>query len=358
MNSNFTITDCSYQPLDLNTIQGDSFTLMGESDDHTRCYYRINDENNLLSLTERINKIHRAQFENLLVSDLESLRRESVHGKKELILVAQASFKGLSLPPHQTKQELMDLVRELNELWNLLPDKPKTFDISSLAITRGKLKTLPKVVGNLAGLKELFLTSNYLRSFPESACNLSELQILDLGFNALNDLPDSIGNLKKLQKLYFENNNELHSLPESFCDLEQLQSAVFSFNWLERLPALFGNLSQLQSVSFECNQLGAGAIPESFGNLKKLERLNLSGNRLSDLPESFGNLPKLVHVALSHNRFTSIPACLYRLPRSCEVDFEDNLLTHEAIRNVKAILDQPNYNGPKIRLSIGRNDDG
>jgi len=40
-------------------------------------------------------------------------------------------------------------------------------------------------------------------------------------------------------------------------------------------------------------------LPESIGNLRKLDELNLWGNRLKDLPESMKNLKSLKYLNLA-----------------------------------------------------------
>lgn len=64
----------------------------------------------------------------------------------------------------------------------------------------------------------------------------------------------------------------------------------------------------------------AAELPDTFGNLKKLETLNLERNSLQALPESILNVKSLKTVNLSGNRLAALPAFLYALTR---LDFAD-----------------------------------
>ncbi len=54
-------------------------------------------------------------------------------------------------------------------------------------------------------------------------------------------------------------------------------------------------------------------LPDWIGELKALERLNLSGNQLSSIPESIGDLEKLTGLYISFNWITELPESLGRL---------------------------------------------
>ncbi|MDJ0516045.1 MAG: COR domain-containing protein, partial [Trichodesmium sp. MO_231.B1] len=77
------------------------------------------------------------------------------------------------------------------------------------------------------------------------------------------------------------------------------------------LPESIGNLTKLEHLDLTGNQLKN--LPESIGNLTKLEHLDLTGNQLKNLPESIGNLTKLEHLDLSFNELTSLPKSITKL---------------------------------------------
>ena len=108
-------------------------------------------------------------------------------------------------------------------------------------------------------------------------------------------LYDSITSLTKLTKLtitrsyadeidYFDRygtdfyETVLHSLPEAFGMLQTLKKVDFTGNGLESLPESIGNLSNLQELILKYNNLKR--LPDSISNLRKLKYLDLSQNNL------------------------------------------------------------------------------
>ncbi|AGS80636.1 leucine rich repeat protein [Leptospira phage vB_LnoZ_CZ214-LE1] len=69
-----------------------------------------------------------------------------------------------------------------------------------------QLKTLPKEIGQLKNLQELYLSDNQLATLPKEIGQLKNLQELDLHNNQLATLPKEIGQLKNLQALGLINN--------------------------------------------------------------------------------------------------------------------------------------------------------
>ncbi|EMY24618.1 leucine rich repeat protein [Leptospira interrogans serovar Australis str. 200703203] len=81
------------------------------------------------------------------------------------------------------------------------------------------LKTLPKEIGNLQNLKELYLSANEITTLPPEIGNLKNLQVLSLNGNRLETIPKEIGNLKNLKELSIEW-NKLQTLPKEIGNLK------------------------------------------------------------------------------------------------------------------------------------------
>ena len=80
-------------------------------------------------------------------------------------------------------------------------------------------------------------------------------------------------------------------------------------------------------------------LPENFGNLKKLESLNLEANGLQCFPESVLNIKSLKTVNLSCNKLTEFPTFLYLLKRLDFVDLSGNCIAAlpPGIENLQAV---------------------
>lgn len=118
------------------------------------------------------------------------------------------------------------------------------------------IKTLPKSIGQLSGLKNLILDHNGLEKLPGETGNLAELTMLSLSGNNLKTLPAEIGKLSKLEALELSNNP------------------------LTALPASIGNLESLKLLNLSYTSIAK--LPENIIRLKNLETLLVSGTKLTD----------------------------------------------------------------------------
>jgi Leucine-rich repeat (LRR) protein len=93
-------------------------------------------------------------------------------------------------------------------------------------------------------------------------------------------------------------------LPATIGNLRNLQKLDLSSTGLpDPLPASIDHLAQLQWLNLKENQL-AGPLPTALGNLTHLQALELADNRLSGpLPDWMRSLPRLQRLYLSGNRF-------------------------------------------------------
>jgi Leucine-rich repeat (LRR) protein len=90
------------------------------------------------------------------------------------------------------------------------------------------------------------------------------------------------------------------SLPDSLGNLTKLQHLqLATSSKLERLPHSFGNLTNLQSIDLsKCPKLEQ--LPDAFENLKRLEFLDLLDcKKLKQLPDNFENLTGLKYLDLT-----------------------------------------------------------
>ncbi|MCO5590587.1 hypothetical protein L7F22_044558 [Adiantum nelumboides] len=161
---------------------------------------------------------------------------------------------------------------------------------------------------NLSGCKNL-------KDLPQFDLFLRDLQWFSLnGCKRIDYLHCSIGSLTKLIYLDVSDCTSLRSLPDSIqdgCSLKQLRLSGCSL--LQSLPEGIGRCFELSEVCLD--QTGLSTLPESLGDLKRLEKLSLeSCQNLACLPPSIGGLELL--------RVCNLSECpkLQQLPdRFCEL---------------------------------------
>ncbi|XP_071373094.1 X-ray radiation resistance-associated protein 1 [Centroberyx affinis] len=129
---------------------------------------------------------------------------------------------------------------------------------------------------SFCSLRELDLSLNGLRNMTFDAANFPHLEVLDLSYNKLSaDDIVSIGRLSRLKVLHLSG-NRLHHLPpnlgSSDLDLTQLPTTEEDTQF-----------RALEVLMLDDNKLSSGVF-SSLANLRRLQYLNLQGNRISEIP--------------------------------------------------------------------------
>ena len=173
--------------------------------------------------------------------------------------------------------------------------------------------------GKLKGIKELKISEN-LSSFPQEIFDLADtLELLDLSHNMLSTLPD-LSLFKKL-KIAFFSNNKFTSLPASFKECQNLYMLGFKANKIENFDEDILPLS-ISWLILTDNKIKK--LPNSIGNLIKLQKCALAGNKIQELPNSMQNCTNLELLRLSANNLHDIPSWLLELPKLSWLAFSGN----------------------------------
>ena len=166
---------------------------------------------------------------------------------------------------------------------------------------------IPKEIGNLINLKQLFLNNNKLTGeIPREFEKLTNLENLSLYVNYLNgEIPFYLGNLMNLTHLLLGNNEFSGEIPKEIGNLINLTQLGLGNNKLTgEIPKELGNLINLTHLI-----LGGwgsnltGKIPKELGNLKNLTLLQLGRSNLSgEIPYELGSLTELEGLYLEFNQ--------------------------------------------------------
>ncbi|XVF78882.1 hypothetical protein PTKIN_Ptkin14bG0173200 [Pterospermum kingtungense] len=120
----------------------------------------------------------------------------------------------------------------------------------------------------------------------------------------------------------------LGELPDSIGNLRSLEVLDVSSSNLEgSIPASLVNLTRLNFLDLHHNLIH-GPILFSFSNFKQLNSLDLSDNNLAgQISDSFENLTELIDFSLGNNQFSGpLPLSAFNLAQIESLDFSENKL--------------------------------
>lgn len=204
--------------------------------------------------------------------------------------------------------------------------------------------------GKLKGVKTVKISQN-LTEFPKEIFTLADsLEILDLSNNALSSIPEDIYKLKKLKILFLSFNN-FTEVPSALAKCENLYMVGFKSNQIET----FEEESLPETVSWLIltdNKIKK--LPQSIGNLTKLQKCALAGNELTSLPQSMSKCVNLELLRLSANKLQEIPAWLTTLPKLSWFAFSGNPCT----KNISCDIDEIEYEQLELQECLGEGASG
>jgi Leucine-rich repeat (LRR) protein len=286
------------------------------------------------------------------------------------------------IPPEILKLEnLSDL--DLSD--NLFSDFPsnllKLKELRCLNLSGNKLTVIPQEISTLNNLSDLDLSDNLFCLFPLHVLYLQKLTVLDLSRNNISKIEISAAELdgikqlnnpipiqtlrlnennlsklhdklfptlKKIEELDLHKNN-FNEFPHEINKLKTLLKLDLSENKLTYLPEELSYISSLKELDLSGNSLRS-LNNSGIGELRSLEGLYISGNKLSDITDS---LPiSLIRLDLRGNSLNTFPNQLLKLEKIQSLYLGGNNL---AIHPDYEISDISNLKELK-RLDVSNND--
>ncbi|KFK43052.1 hypothetical protein AALP_AA1G072000 [Arabis alpina] len=239
----------------------------------------------------------------------------------------------------QRLEKLRTLDLSYNNLNNsVLPFLTAARSLRTLNLRSNTLEGVPPLneLANMTELRVLVLELNRLiSSFSvQGLINLRELEILDLRSTGITNIEAYDGlRMTKLKTLYLSSNEfseaaQLKGL-ENLVELKVLSLAGNYFNHTRSIEVL-KDMPKLQELDLSSNRFSdlngnhEGAVFPS-----SLQVLSLQGNQLSLTAKGYSNicaLTKLRELDLRYNALTNLPYCLCNLSRLRTLDLSDNQL--------------------------------
>ncbi|URE41248.1 STYKc [Musa troglodytarum] len=203
----------------------------------------------------------------------------------------------------------------------------------------------------LTSLKVVILVSlGIWGPLPDKIHRLYSLEVLDLSSNFFyGSIPPKISAMKKLHTFSLDGNYFNDTVPDWFASLDNLMILSLRRNGLKGLlPGSISRVSTLTELALSGNSI-SGQIP-NLSSLNSLETLDLGDNRLGselpimpkgvvtillsknllagEIPQQFGELDRLQHLDLSFNLLEGSPlAALFSLPNISYLNLASNMLS-------------------------------
>ncbi|XP_059152219.1 leucine-rich repeat serine/threonine-protein kinase 2-like [Physella acuta] len=249
---------------------------------------------------------------------------------------------------------LTTLDLSLNKIEVLNLGSHKSQSITDLLIMKNEIKTFPQGLDQaFPHLSRLDISKNKLKDLPNMPCNLVDLQYLDCSHNSILILPEEFFRFSSKLETFIGVNNGLELLPsESLAvHLNRLATVKLSNNRITEkepfyIPKFILELPNLRSVDLSSNGI-LGFPPPTLWKTQmlkdlllshnqidklnldgsrmwgKLEKLNLSHNKIAELPKEIGHLVALQSLDLSYNKFlSSLPDELGRCSKIWEMPMD------------------------------------
>lgn len=143
-------------------------------------------------------------------------------------------------------------------------------------------------------LRKMILGGSSLRDVPpvfgDHYLALEELSLDGVGKDL--NIPENFGNLTKLKKLHItprnsSSDNRILSMPKTFGKLRSLENLIIRYIGKIDFNGTLGQLTNLKNLDCSVTE-----IPKDFGNLKKLESIDVSSQN-AYLPESLSQCTNL-----------------------------------------------------------------
>ena len=189
---------------------------------------------------------------------------------------------------------------------------PYTTSLEDLNLS-SKLKNIINAVREMNPPIELFeIYKTYLKIAPIFIKDFNRI------YDKFRNLPEKekqfIIDLEKLSGINIYRAFYLDTLQSFFVQNGHIHSLNFHKDGLDSLPDSIGNLERIEKLDLRGNPgKGLKVLPDTIGNLTHLKELNLSYNNLKSLPRSFKNLINLKKINLNNNNLKSLPSSFKNL---------------------------------------------
>jgi Leucine-rich repeat (LRR) protein len=136
-----------------------------------------------------------------------------------------------------------------------------------------------------------------------------------------------------MTNIFFVNRMEnsrtlIFKIPQSIGQLRNLQNLVLTSNRITKIPKSIGQLYKLREINLANNQIAK--IPKSMSQLSNLRTLILSNNKITKISEAICQLSNLRELWLDFNQITSVPDSITNLWSLQRLHLDNNKMVSRA----------------------------
>ncbi|XP_031500947.1 disease resistance protein RPV1-like isoform X2 [Nymphaea colorata] len=221
-------------------------------------------------------------------------------------------------------------MRDCYQLKELPDNICQLSSLETLSLSRcSKVSVLAKHLGDMESLKHLILDQTKIKALPDSMKQLKKLILLSLdGCRSLTELPEWIASMEALRKLTLQGST-VEKIPESVGHLTNLSTLNAEGCSIVALPHSIGSAKSLRRIYVDHTAIKV--VPDSIGSLERLEILSLDGcNGIKSLPSSIGLLKNLAELSIgaqvgSSGGIKELPEGFGRLTALRRLNMDNNL---------------------------------
>ncbi|MBB3701540.1 hypothetical protein KMW28_26855 [Flammeovirga yaeyamensis] len=199
--------------------------------------------------------------------------------------------------------------------------------LEHITIRNCNVAAIPEFIVEFSNLQQLELKGNPIKEIPEYITQCRKLYLLDIQNTEISILPEYLTKLP-LQGIRLKG-SKINGFPSILYEFDSLKALTLSE--LKELPSDIGKIkleilyASLKSFKYlddlenlnilDLKNSTAKYLPENFGNLQKLEHLNLENcKNLVKLPHSIGNIKMFWGITLSGcSRLTALPSSMNKV---------------------------------------------
>lgn len=189
---------------------------------------------------------------------------------------------------------------------------------------------LPNIFKPLSNLHTLHLSYNKIRRVDAHSLNgLFVMNWINFSHNEIESLhPQALRNCTGLQD-FFISHNKLKYVPEVLRGMHTLQTVDLENNLIEDIrPTDFEGMGNVYGLILSRNQLNHIG-KKYFPSLPSLRILSLGGNKIKTIEDgSFGNLPKVEAIQLQDNLLSSMTDFFTDITSLQYLNLSNNRITH------------------------------